>query len=470
MTSTAARTARAARRAALAISFALAACASAPDVAIVAPAPGSTLGPTLDLDPTTPGIQLAVDATSSHRRQRRHRHRRRRSRPRHRLQRPGPLRQRHLRRRRHPAHRRGGRSPPRQGRPRHRQLRRRLLRLRLPHLDAAERPALTADPGDAGLVGGGPGDLPRPPLPARRWACSRKRRISPGQLQSSERRRQRQLQRQPRSRARISSRWWCPASDLRRGPGHARLQPLPRRARPSLGRSLQPPRHRRRHRQSRPDHRRPMQADISVRTDCADGTPASLLITSSGTVLLSSTATVQGGSAVFPVTLPDGVLEAQAFVGAPGQEGVRPGQLLERRHRPDHQHPRAQRGRHPRTGRQRRHRLAVRGPHPRTAQRRGRGRLRGAQARSRHGPGDGDPGHRRSQRHLQRRRAPDRWRSPLYAQVVRASGEPRRHGGARLQRGPRRHRPRVHHAARRRRGGPDPASPRSPAARSSASS
>ncbi len=65
-----------------------------------------------------------------------------------------------------------------------------------------------------------------------------------------------------------------------------------------------------------------VQAALTAQTSCADGSPASLSISANGTVAVTASATVSGGQAVFDVTLPDGALDAQAFVGAPGAEGA----------------------------------------------------------------------------------------------------------------------------------------------------
>ena len=65
-----------------------------------------------------------------------------------------------------------------------------------------------------------------------------------------------------------------------------------------------------------------MQASVKLKTNCADGTPASLTVSQGGQVELTASSTVAGGVATFAVTLPDGTLSVQGFVGAPGKEGA----------------------------------------------------------------------------------------------------------------------------------------------------
>jgi len=65
-----------------------------------------------------------------------------------------------------------------------------------------------------------------------------------------------------------------------------------------------------------------VQAAISVKTDCADGAPAHLAILHAGVPVISTSSSISGGAATFDVTLPDGALDVQAFVGAPGTEGA----------------------------------------------------------------------------------------------------------------------------------------------------
>jgi hypothetical protein len=65
-----------------------------------------------------------------------------------------------------------------------------------------------------------------------------------------------------------------------------------------------------------------MQANLKLKTNCADGTSASLTVSQRGQVELTASSTVTGGVATFAITLPDGTLNVQGFVGAPGKEGA----------------------------------------------------------------------------------------------------------------------------------------------------
>ncbi len=59
-----------------------------------------------------------------------------------------------------------------------------------------------------------------------------------------------------------------------------------------------------------------IQADLSLRTDCADGSPAQLVLSRDATTLTTASGTVSGGVASFAVTLPDGAFDAQGVVGS----------------------------------------------------------------------------------------------------------------------------------------------------------
>jgi hypothetical protein len=59
-----------------------------------------------------------------------------------------------------------------------------------------------------------------------------------------------------------------------------------------------------------------VQANVTLRTDCADGSPAQLVLSQNANTLATATGSISGGTASFTVTLPDGSFDAQGIVGA----------------------------------------------------------------------------------------------------------------------------------------------------------
>ena len=64
------------------------------------------------------------------------------------------------------------------------------------------------------------------------------------------------------------------------------------------------------------------QARLVVKSNCPDGTPATLIVTQRGQPRINTLRTLKTGQAAFDVTLPEGPVTAQVFVGPPGAVGA----------------------------------------------------------------------------------------------------------------------------------------------------